>query len=226
MNESVVEDAAISWFAQIGYTVGHGPNIAPAEPGAERTSFADVILKGRLRDAIHRLNPQIPEEAQEEALRKVLRLESSTFVGNNRAFHKMLRDGVEVEYRRSDGSIAGDHVRLLDFSEPAANDWFVVNQFTVIEAHHNRRPDVVVFVNGLPLAIIELKNAADSEATIWSAYSQLQTYKAEIPSLLKYNELLIVSDGLQARIGSLTANQEWFKVANRRWRRRRATGVP
>lgn len=212
LNESIVEDAAISWFAQIGYTVGHGPNIAPAEPGAERTSFADVILKGRLRDAIHRLNPQIPEEAQEEALRKVLRLESSTFVGNNRAFHKMLRDGVEVEYRRPDGSIAGDQVRLLDFSEPAANDWFVVNQFTVIEAHHNRRPDLVVFVNGLPLAIIELKNAADSEATIWSAYSQLQTYKAEIPSLLQYNELLIVSDGLQARIGSLTANQEWFKV--------------
>lgn len=142
----------------------------------------------------------------------MLRLESSTFVGNNRAFHKMLRDGVEVEYRRPDGSIAGDQVRLLDFSEPAANDWFVVNQFTVIEAHHNRRPDLVVFVNGLPLAIIELKNAADSEATIWSAYSQLQTYKAEIPSLLQYNELLIVSDGLQARIGSLTANQEWFKV--------------
>lgn len=212
LNESIVEDAAISWFAQIGYTVGHGPNIAPAEPGAERTSFADVILKGRLRDAIHRLNPQIPGEAQEEALRKVLRLESSTFVGNNRAFHKMLRDGVEVEYRRPDGSIAGDQVRLLDFLDPAGNDWFVVNQFTVIEAHHNRRPDVVVFVNGLPLAIIELKNAADSEATIWSAYSQLQTYKAEIPSLLKYNELLIVSDGLQARIGSLTANQEWFKV--------------
>ncbi len=124
----------------------------------------------------------------------------------------MLRDGVEVEYQRPDGSIAGDHVRLVDFSDPAANVWFVVNQFTVIEAQHNRRPDVVVFVNGLPLAIIELKNAADSDATIWSAYLQLQTYKAEIPSLLKYNELLIVSDGLQARIGSLTANHKWFKV--------------
>lgn len=124
----------------------------------------------------------------------------------------MLRDGVEVEYRRPDGSIAGDRVRLLDFLDPAGNDWFVVNQFTVIETHHNRRPDLVVFVNGLPLALIELKNAADEDATIWSAYAQLQTYKAEIPSLLQYNELLIVSDGLQARIGSLTANQEWFKV--------------
>ncbi len=190
LNESVVEDAAISWFAQIGYTVGHGPNLAPGEPGAERSSFADVILKERLQDAIPRLNPLIPQEAQEDALRKVLRLEASTFVGSNRAFHKMLRDGVEVEYQRPDGSIAGDHVRLVDFSDPAANDWFVVNQLTVIEAQHNRRPDVVVFVNGLPLAIIELKNAADADATIWSAYSQLQTYKSEIPSLLKYNEAM------------------------------------
>jgi type I restriction enzyme R subunit len=177
------------------------------------------VLVARLRNAIQRLNPLIPEEAQDEALRKVLRPDTPSVTRTNRAFHKMLRDGVEVEYRRSDGSIAGDRVLLLDFLDPAANDWFVVNQFTVIETHHNRRPDLVVFVNGLPLALIELKNAADSEATIWSAYSQLQTYKAEIPSLLKYNELLIVSDGLQARIGSLTANQEWFKV----WRRRGTT---
>ena len=212
LNESIVEDAALDWFGELGFANGHGPEIAPGEPGAERASFGDVVLVGRLRDAIHRLNPLIPEEAQEEALRKVLRLDTATFIGNNRAFHKMLRDGVEVEYRRSDGSIAGDRVCLLDFHEPSANDWFVVNQFTVIEAQHNRRPDLVVFVNGLPLAIVELKNAADENATIWSAYSQLQTYKAEIPSLLRYNELLIVSDGLQARIGSLTANQEWFKV--------------
>ena len=212
LNESIVEDAALDWFGELGFANGHGPEIAPGEPGAERASFGDVVLVGRLRDAIHRLNPLIPEEAQEEALRKVLRLDTATFIGNNRAFHKMLRDGVEVEYRRSDGSIAGDRVCLLDFHEPSANDWFVVNQFTVIEAQHNRRPDLVVFVNGLPLAIVELKNAADENATIWSAYSQLQTYKAEIPSLLRYNELLIVSDGLQARIGSLTANQEWVKV--------------
>lgn len=152
LNESVVEDAAISWFAQIGYTVGHGPNLAPGEPGAERGSFADVILTGRLQDAIQRLNPDIPHEAQEEALRKVVRLDTASFIGNNRAFHKMLRDGVEVEYRRPDGSIAGDQVQLVDFARPECNDWFAVNQFTVIEAHHNRRPDLVVFVNGLPLA--------------------------------------------------------------------------
>ena len=212
LNEAIVEDTTLYWFSELGYSVGYGPKIAPGEPDAERSSFGDVVLVGRLQDAIQRLNPLIPQEGQEQALRKVLRLDSPSFIGNNRAFHKMLRDGVEVEYSRADGSIAGDRVCLVDFLDPAANDWFVVNQFTVIESQHNRRPDVIVFVNGLPLAIIELKNAADSEATIWSAYSQLQTYKAEIPSLLRYNELLIVSDGLQARIGSLTANQEWFKV--------------
>ncbi|MFN5624446.1 MAG: type I restriction endonuclease subunit R, partial [Planctomyces sp.] len=212
LNESIVENAALEWFGDLGYAIGTGPDIAPGEPAAERSSFSDVILMSRLQDAIRRLNPQIPPEAQEEALRKVVRLDTASFIGNNRAFHKMLRDGVEVEYSRLDGSIAGDRVRLVDFSRPAANDWLAVNQFTVIESQHNRRPDVVIFVNGLPLAIIELKNAADAEATIWSAYSQLQTYKSEIPSLLQYCELLIVSDGVQARIGSLTANQEWFKV--------------
>jgi type I restriction enzyme R subunit len=212
LNESVVENATLSWLDDLGYATGTGPGIAPGEAGSERNSFADVILVGRLQEAIQRLNPQIPQEALEEALRKVVRLDTATLVGNNRAFHKMLRDGVEVEYSRPDGSIAGDLVRLVDFVHTTANDWFAVNQFTVIESQHNRRPDVVVFVNGLPLAIIELKNAADADATIWSAYSQLQTYKAEIPSLLQYSELLIVSDGLQARIGSLTANQEWFKV--------------
>jgi type I restriction enzyme R subunit len=124
----------------------------------------------------------------------------------------MLRNGVEVEYPRPDGGIAGDHVRLVDFSDLLANDWLAVNQFTVVEGQHNRRPDIVVFVNGLPLGLIELKNAADEEATVWSAYKQIQTYKAEIASLLHYNAVLVVSDGLQARIGSLTANQEWFKV--------------
>ena len=124
----------------------------------------------------------------------------------------MLRDGVEVEHRRKDGSIAGDRVQLIDYDDFNNNDWLVVNQFAVIEGQHNRRPDIVVFVNGLPLAVIELKNAADEDATIWDAWNQLQTYKQEIPSLFHFNEVLIVSDGLQARIGSLTANQEWFKV--------------
>ena len=212
LNESIVEEATLEWFGELGYAVGHGPLLAPGEPAAERASFADVVLVGRLRDAIARLNPAIPEEAREDALRKVLRVATPSLVQTNRAFHRLLRDGVVVEYPRPDGSIAGDHVRLLDFSAVAANGWLALNQFTVIEGQHNRRPDIVVFVNGLPLGLIELKNAADEDATIWSAYAQLQTYKAEIPSLLHYNAALVVSDGLQARIGSLTANQEWFKV--------------
>ena len=212
LNESIVEDAALEWFGELGYAVGHGPHLAPGEPAAERDSFSEVVLVGRLREAIRRLNPAIPEEAREEALRKVLRVGTPSLFQTNRAFHRMLRDGVPVEYPRTDGSIAGDHVRLVDFGEVRANDWLAVNQFTVIEGQHNRRPDIVVFLNGLPLGLIELKNASDEAATIWSAYAQLQTYKAEIPSLLHYNAALVVSDGLQARMGSVTANQEWFKV--------------
>lgn len=212
LNESTVEEAALEWLEALGYSIGHGPHLASGEPAAERDSFAEVILIPRLRAAIQRINPNIPEEACEEALRKVLRLATPSLAQTNRAFHKMLRDGVEVEYRRPDGSIAGDHVQLVDFNNVQANDWLAVNQFTVIEGQHNRRPDIVVFINGLPLGLIELKNAADEDTTIWSAYAQLQTYKVEISSLLHYNAVLIVSDGLQARMGSLTANQEWFKI--------------
>ncbi len=212
LNESIVEHAALTWFGELGYAVGHGPHLTPGEPAAERTSFGDVVLIGRLHEAIRRLNPAIPEEAQEDALRQVLHLATPSLTQTNRTFHRMLRDGMDVEYPRPDGSIKGDKVRLVDFADMAANDWLVVNQFTVIEGQHNRRPDLVVLVNGLPLALIELKNAADEGATIWSAYAQFQTYKAEVPSLLHYNGLLVVSDGLQARIGSLTASQEWFKV--------------
>ena len=142
----------------------------------------------------------------------MLRVGTPSLTQTNRAVHRMLRDGVPVEYPRRDGSIAGDHVRLVDFGDVRANDWLAVNQFTVLEGQHNRRPDIVVFVNGLPLGLIELKNAADEDATIWNAYAQLQTYKAEVPTLLNYNAALVVSDGLQARLGSVTANQEWFKV--------------
>ena len=211
-NESTVEDAALSWFDGLGYTVLHGPSIAPGEPLSERDFFHDVTLPRRLREAIQRLNPTIPREARDDALRKLLRPDTPSMVQTNRQIHQMLRDGVEVEYRREDGSIAGDRVRLLDFEDPVNNDWVVVNQFTVIEGQHNRRPDIVVFVNGLPLAVIELKNAADEEATIWMAWHQLQTYKQQIPTLFHFNEFLIISDGREARVGSLTEIREWFKV--------------
>src|SRR5437868_6072253 len=211
-SESTVENAALSWFAELDYAIANAPHLAPGEIAAERSSFSDVLLVGRLRDAIARLNPAIPSEVREEALRKVLRADAPSLVGNNRAFHRMLRDGVPVEYRRDDGSIAGDHVRLIDFDNLDANDCLAVNQLTVIEDQNNRRPDIVVFVNGLPLGIIELKIPEDTDKWFGLAHNQIQTYKQEIPSLMHYNQVTVVSDGLEARIGSLTANQEWFKV--------------
>ncbi len=208
--ESVVEDATLAWLESLGYAVLSGPDIASGETAAERDNYHEVVLVHRLRDALSALNSAIPPEALEEALRKVAHLESPSLVGSNRAFHRMFVDGVEVEYRRPDGSIAGDRVRLVDFDDPDANDWLVVNQFTVVEGHHERRPDVVVFVNGLPLAVIELKNAADETATIWTAFNQLQTYKQQIPALFAFNEALVISDGLEARMGTLSAPRERF----------------
>ena len=149
-NESTVEDAALTWFGELGYAVAHGPHLAPGEPAAERDGFGDVVLVGRLREAIERLNPDIPDEAREDALRRVLRVATPSLAQTNRAFHKMLRDGVEVEYPRRDGTIAGGHARLVDFEDVSTNDWLAVNQYTVIEGQNNRRPDIVVFVNGLP----------------------------------------------------------------------------
>jgi type I restriction enzyme, R subunit len=212
IDESTVEAAALEWFRALGYEVGLGPLLALGQAAAERDSFSDVVLVARLRQAITRFNPGIPEEAREEAVRKMLRHDAPSLIGNNRASHQMLRDGVAVEYRRNDGSIAGDHVRLIDFDNSDANDWLAVNQFTVIEGQNNRRPDIVVFVNGLPLGIIELKIPEDTDKWFAAAYNQIQTYKQEIPSLMHYNEVTVISDGLEARIGSLTASQEWFKV--------------
>ena len=180
LNESTLEQATLEWLADLGYTTRNGLDIAPGERAAERATFSEVILAERLREAIRQLNPHMPADAREDALRKVTRLGSPSLIQTNREFHKMLREGVPVEYPRADGSIAGDHARLIDFDQPRMNDWLAVNQFTVMEGQHNRRPDIVLFVNGLPLGLIELKNAADENATIWSAYAQLQTYKAEI----------------------------------------------
>jgi len=212
--ESVVEEAALEWLAELGWTVAHGPDIAPGEPAAERKDYGQVILEDRLRQALARLNPALPAEALEDAFRKILRVEGSTLEARNRAFHRMLVDGVTVEYRRPDGSIGGAQVRVLDIAptqQADQNDWLAVNQFTVAENKHTRRPDVVLFVNGLPLVLVELKNAADENATIWSAFQQFQTYKAELPALFAYNALLVISDGAEARIGTLTAGREWFK---------------
>ncbi len=210
VTESVVEQAALAWLESLGYAVKHGPDIAPGELDAERADYGEVALEDRLRQALVELNPDLPHEAIEDAYRRLTRPEGPSLVARNRAFHRMLVDGVTVEYRRPDGSIAGAQACVLDFEDPDNNDWLAVNQFTVVESKHSRRPDVVLFVNGLPLAVIELKNPADENATIWSAFQQLQTYKQEIPSLFTCNDALVISDGVQARIGTLTANREWF----------------
>ncbi len=209
--ESIVEEASLSWLEGLGYAVLPGPSIAPGEPATERADYGQVVLERRLRDALPLLNQDLPPEALEEAFRKLTRTDAPNLVTRNRLVHRTLVDGVTVEYRRVDGSIAGAQARILDFDEPDNNDWLAVNQFTVAENQHTRRPDVVLFVNGLPLAIIELKNPADEDATIWTAFQQLQTYQAQIPSLFAYNAALVVSDGVQARIGTLGAGSEWFK---------------
>lgn len=211
--ESIVEDAALAWLEGLGYAVLNGPEIAAGMPEAERSdpNYRDVLLERRLRQALVSLNPSLPAEALEDAFRKLTRADAPSLVERNRAVHRMLVDGITVEYRRKDGSIAGAQTQVIDFDRPDNNDWLAVNQFTVAEGQHARRPDVVLFVNGLPLAVIELKNPADENATVWSAYQQLQTYQVQIPSLFATNTALVVSDGVQARIGTLGAGKEWFK---------------
>jgi type I restriction enzyme R subunit len=209
--ESDVEQAALAWFKALGWSVAHGPAIAPDEPGAERADYREAILAGRLREALARLNPKLPPDALDEAFRKLTRLDAPTLIERNHALHRMLVDGVTVEYRREDGSIGGTPVRVIDFDDPDGNDWLAVNQFSVQEGQHTRRPDVVLFVNGLPLGVIELKNPTEEQATIWSAFQQLQTYQAQVPALFAANAVLVVSDGVEARIGSVGAGREWFK---------------
>lgn len=210
--ESDVEDAALDILSELGYKILYGPDIAPAPDGIapERQSYSDVVLVERLRDAVDRFNPNIPEEAREEAVKKILRSDSPHLIVNNQNFHKMLVSGVDVEFRRKDGSIAGDKVWLFDFEAWQNNEFLAVNQFTVIENNNHRRADIILFVNGLPLVVIELKNPADENATIWSAFNQLETYKDQIASLFTYNEILVISDGTEAKAGTLTSDKEWF----------------
>ena len=177
---------------------------------SDRTT-ARLCWNAGLRDALADLNPGMTDEALDDALRRLTSPEGSTLEARNRSFHRMLVDGVTVEHRAEDGSIRGAQVRILDFDNPANNGFLAVNQFTVTENRNTRRPDIVLFVNGLPLGVIELKNPADEDATIWTAWQQLQTYTAELPTLFSMNEALMVSDGFQARIGALNAGREWFK---------------
>lgn len=209
-NEDLVEQAALSILRGLGWRYEDPVSIAPDGPDSRRVSNTVTLLSGLLEEAARRLNPGIPNDALQTALKQVQITEVPSLIEENRRIHKLLVDGIDVEYRRPDGSIKGDKVRLVDFANPANNDFMVTNQFTVVEGGHNRRPDVVAFVNGLPMVVIELKNAASQNATIEGAYNQLQTYKAQIPSLFRTNAALITSDGLFARVGSLSAGEDRF----------------
>ena len=208
--EDTVEDATLALFASLGYATAHGPDMAPDAAKSERRSYDDVFLRARLEAAVDRLNPRIPPEARAEALKAVYDAETPSLIEENRRLHRLIAEGVDVEFYGEDGVIKGDKVRLIALDEVGANDWLAVNQVTVIENRHQRRADVVVYVNGLPLGIVELKNAADENATLEDAFQQIETYKAEIPSLFRTNALLVISDGLTARIGSLTADRERY----------------
>ena len=220
--ESEVEAAGLAWLYDLGYTVASGPDLSVGGSAPERTDpgYRDVVLEGRLRSALQRLNPSLPPEALDDAYRKLTRADAPSLIERNRALHRMLVDGVTVEYRRADGSIAGGQAAVIDFDRPNHNDWLAVNQFTVVEGRHNRRPDIVLFINGLPLAVIELKNSADEKATVWSACQQLQTYQKQVPTLFATNAVLVASDGVQARVGVVGAGREWFKP----WRTISGTG--
>ncbi|MBW1823580.1 MAG: type I restriction endonuclease subunit R [Deltaproteobacteria bacterium] len=209
ITESEVEQLTLDILEELGYKTIYAPDIAPDGEHPERQSYSDVILLDRLRNAIDNLNPHIPREAKEEAVKKLLRNESPSYVVNNQHFHNMVVNGIDIEYRR-DGRIIGDKVWLFDFNNPKNNEFLAANQFTVIENNNNRRPDIVLFVNGLPLAVIELKNPTDEKATVKSAFKQFETYKAEITSLFHYNEILVISDGIESRAGTITSNWERF----------------
>ncbi|MCY4238748.1 MAG: type I restriction endonuclease subunit R [Rhodospirillaceae bacterium] len=210
INEEMVEQVVLSTLAELGYTQLGAEEASPEGSHPERDSFQDVVLNTRLLAAARRLNPTIPEDAIHAALRTLQQQVTPNLVEENRRVHQMLVDGIDVEFPVEDGTIRGDKLWLIDFTEPDNNDWVVTNQFTVVEGKHNRRADVVVFVNGLPLAVVELKSAAGETATVDDAFDQLQTYKAQIPSLFRTNGVLVVSDGLTARMGSLTADRERF----------------
>ncbi len=209
ITESEVEGVVLDILSEIGYKLVYGPSIAPDGDKPERAAYSDVVLVSRLFSAIDKLNPSLPREAKDAAFKKVLRVDSPSLAVNNQVFHKMLVDGVDVEYRKG-GRIVGDKVWLVDFAKPKNNEFLAVNQFTVIENNCNRRPDVVLFINGLPLAVLELKNPADENASCKSAFNQFQTYMVQVPSLFRFNEVLVVSDGVEAKAGSITSDWERF----------------
>lgn len=209
INEDMVEQEALDILSDLGYEILYGPDISPDGPSPMREVYSDVVITERLRDAIYRLNPDIPPTVKEEAVKKILRTDSPNLLMNNLHFHELVTDGLTVEYRK-EGQIVYDKLWLFDFHNPDNNEFLAINQFTIIENNHNRRPDIILFVNGLPLVVIELKSPVNKKATLENAYNQLKTYQSQIPSLFHFNEILMISEGIEARSGTLTSDFQRF----------------
>lgn len=209
MTEEQLERDALAWLGEVGYSHLYGPDIAPDGDSPERVDYRQVLLPFRLREAVDRLNPAIPTAAREDAIKQITDLGIPALLAANRQFHRYLVGGVPVSYQK-DGETLGDFVKLVDWGSPARNEWLAVNQFSIKGPYHTRRPDIILFVNGLPLVLLELKNPAIDAADIWKAYDQIQTYKEQIADVFQYNEVLVISDGSEARLGSLSADTERF----------------
>ncbi len=209
MTEDQLEQEALGWLADVGYQHRYGPELAPDGSTPERGDYRQVLLIERLRQAVAALNPHLPQAARDDAVKQVVDLGTPVLLAANRQFHRLLVTGVPVQYQH-DGETRGDFVRLVDWAAPARNEWLAVNQFSITGPHHTRRPDIILFVNGLPLVLIELKNPADQNADVWKAFQQIQTYKEQIADAFQYNEVLVISDGTDALLGSLSADTERF----------------
>jgi type I restriction enzyme R subunit len=208
--ESDVEVATLEWLVELGYEVAFGPDIASDGLRPERNSYAEVILIERLRDALLAFNPTLPDSVIDDAIRTIRIPKQTSLIENNRAFHKMITDGVDVSYHNDKGRLVHTQVKVFDFNDPLNNDFYAVNQFTVIENRVEKRPDVVLFVNGLPLVVFELKTAADEKVSIKSAYRQIKNYQKAISNLFVYNAFNVISDGLHAQAGTLTSNEDRY----------------
>jgi type I restriction enzyme R subunit len=210
LTEQDIENITLEILEELGYKIVYGPDIAPDSENPKRKKWDDVILEQDLRQAIENLNPKLPSDAVEEVIKKIRRLNTKNQIKNNEQFHTFLIEGVPLEYRNKQGKITTDNIKLIDFKNPKNNDFKAINQFAIIENNKHRRPDILIFINGLPLVITELKNSTYEHTDLTSAYKQIQTYKEEIPTIFNYNELIILSDGTFAEIGTLTATKEWF----------------
>ena len=211
ITESELEEHALDLLQEVEYKIINGYDISPEGKNSERKNYQEIVLVKRLKKAIDKLNPELPENAKEEAIKKVLRVSVQNQIVDNQQFHKLLTEGVPVEFRKKD-RLVGDSVKLVDFENPEKNEFLAINQFTIIEDKYNRRPDILLFVNGLPLVIFELKNIAEEKADINQAFQQLQNYKTQISSLFRFNEILIISDGMQTEAGTLSSDRDRFML--------------